>query len=86
MKTDNTTDVTAQTDQALKPCSKLSKGGKKQTLIARKDRIVIGTVESADVKLTGTKVSPVHAFLELRYAQAIAIARLKSSISLLRPA
>jgi hypothetical protein len=43
--------------------------GKKQSLSIGKDRVVIGGVESADIRLSGLKVSPIHAILEIDWAK-----------------
>ncbi len=67
MKTENLAGNALDKDQSLKAVFEIEQNGRKQTLMVRKDRVVIGTVESADVKLIGTKVAPVHAFIELKY-------------------
>jgi hypothetical protein len=48
----------------LKAVFEIDQGGRKRTLIVRKDRLVMGSVESADVKLEGSKIAPIHAFIE----------------------
>ena len=40
--------------------------GRKWKLLCRKSRVVIGSLESADVRLSGAEVSPIHAILELK--------------------
>ena len=67
MKTENSADKTLAKDSSLKAVFEIDQNGRKQKLMVRKDRVVIGTVESADIKLTGEKVAPVHAFIELKY-------------------
>ena len=42
-------------------------GGQKQTFLIRKDRVIIGSVESVDLKLTGSKIAPIHAVMELKF-------------------
>lgn len=67
MKTENSADKELAKNSGLKAVFDIEQNGRKQKLMVRKDRVVIGTVESADIKLTGTKVAPVHAFIELKY-------------------
>ena len=51
----------------IKAIFEISQGGQRQTFMIRKDRIVFGSVESADIKLTGSKVAPIHAVMELQF-------------------
>ncbi|MBS1958121.1 MAG: AgmX/PglI C-terminal domain-containing protein [Bdellovibrionales bacterium] len=51
----------------LKAVFEIIQNGRRRTLIVRKDRIVIGSVESADVRLTGAKIAPIHAVMELKW-------------------
>jgi outer membrane biosynthesis protein TonB len=54
----------------IKAVFEISQGADRQTFITHKDRIVIGSVESADLKLSGSKIAPIHAILELRFGAA----------------
>ena len=71
-----TTDVEKTKNQAsatqnleLKAVFEVDQGKFKQTFLIRKDRIVIGSVESADLKLRGSKIAPIHAFLEIVWGE-----------------
>lgn len=58
----------SQTTQELKAVFEVSVPGHKQTFWVRKNRIVIGSVESADVKIEGsTSIAPIHAVVELEF-------------------
>src|SRR5690348_7302957 len=63
--------MTGSTSQAASPKSRkvvlLHSDATKQTYRIHKDRLVIGSVESADVRLTGEGIAPIHAILELNY-------------------
>jgi hypothetical protein len=41
--------------------------GRKQTLFVKKDRVVFGSVDSSDIKLSGSKIAPIHAVMELKF-------------------
>ncbi|MBC7396921.1 MAG: AgmX/PglI C-terminal domain-containing protein [Bdellovibrionales bacterium] len=71
MKTETLAANALAKDLELKAVFEIEQNGRKQTLIVKKDRMVIGTVESADVKLVGTTVAPVHAFIELKYGSEL---------------
>jgi outer membrane biosynthesis protein TonB len=45
----------------------IDQGGRKQTLMVQKERVVMGSVESADIRLQGSKIAPIHGFLELNF-------------------
>jgi outer membrane biosynthesis protein TonB len=62
---ENAAALGVEKDLALKAVFEIDQSGKKQTLLVRKDRVVIGSVESADVRLAGSKIAPIHAFIEL---------------------
>lgn len=55
------------TQHEIKAVFEITGRGGKQTLMVRKDRVVIGSVESADVKISGANVAPIHAVLELKW-------------------
>jgi len=59
--------VGLQTANEIKAVFELTQGGKKQTFLTRKDRLVIGSVESADLKISGSKIAPIHAVMELKW-------------------
>lgn len=52
----------------IKAAFEVDQKGVKQTLVVRKDRVVIGSVLSADIKLTGSRIAPIHAFVELTFS------------------
>ena len=52
----------------VKAAFEITSGARKKTLLIHKDRVVIGSVESADVKLSGQGVAPIHAVVELTWA------------------
>ena len=52
----------------MKISFEIDQNGEKRTLITEKPRVVIGSVESADVKLKGSKIAPIHAFFEIFWA------------------
>ncbi len=73
MKTSETNiEKVKATDLELRAVFEVEQGGKSQTLYIRKDRIVIGSVESADIKLDGADIAPIHAFIELKWAPSVA--------------
>ena len=49
----------------------IDQAGKRQSLYVGKDRVVIGSVESADIRLSGSKVSPIHAILEIDWSKEV---------------
>lgn len=61
------TEIKSQTANALRASFEVEQAGKKQNFLIAKDRVVFGSVESADVKLTGVSVSPIHALLEIKW-------------------
>jgi hypothetical protein len=65
---ENTRKVEVDQNPELKAVFEIDQGGRKQTLIVKKDRVVIGSVESADIRITSSKIAPIHAFLELHWA------------------
>ncbi len=46
--------------------------GRKQFFHSSKTRLVIGSVESADVRIEGTQVAPIHALIEVGFAEELA--------------
>ena len=55
-------------------CLKLlakSKDQKDRTFKFEKERIVLGSVVSADIHLTGTGISPIHAVIEFKKAASL---------------
>ncbi len=53
-----------QIAEELKASFEVSIGGRKKTFLIHKPRVVIGSVESADVKITAQGVAPIHAVVE----------------------
>jgi hypothetical protein len=62
-----TTEIKVAKTSSLRALFEVDQGGRKQTLLIAKERVVFGSVESADVKLTGGAVSPIHALLEIKW-------------------
>ena len=52
--------------QDLKALFELEQGGRKRKLLISKERVVVGSVESADIKLLGEKIAPIHALIEMK--------------------
>ena len=61
----NQTEITKDLSSEFKASFEVDQKGSKQTLLVRKDRIVIGSIESADIKLKGSRIAPIHAFVEI---------------------
>jgi pSer/pThr/pTyr-binding forkhead associated (FHA) protein len=56
----------------IKASFELNVNGAKSTVLIRKSRIVVGSVETADVKLNGVEgVAPIHAVLELEFSSDV---------------
>jgi outer membrane biosynthesis protein TonB len=51
----------------LKAVFEMSQGGQTQTYLIHKDRVVFGSVESADIKIIGSQIAPIHAVMELNW-------------------
>ena len=64
----NQTEIKKDQGLEIKASFEIDQKGAKQTLLVRKDRVVIGSVESADIKLKGSRIAPIHAFVELQFA------------------
>jgi hypothetical protein len=63
------TPVKLSNHPAMRAAFEVDQDGKKQTLLVSKERVVFGSVESADVRLSGESVSPIHALLEIKWAE-----------------
>jgi hypothetical protein len=61
----NIKETTSRSASPIRAFFEIDQFGKKRTLFVGKDRVVIGSVESADIRLTGLQVSPIHAILEI---------------------
>ncbi|MBU6153932.1 MAG: AgmX/PglI C-terminal domain-containing protein [Bdellovibrionales bacterium] len=61
------TEIKSQKTTELRASFEVEQAGKKQILLVAKERVVFGSVESADVKLSGVTVSPIHALLEIKW-------------------
>lgn len=59
--------ITPQTQAEIKAFFEIRTGNKKKTLMVRKDRLVVGSVESADIRLSGPQVAPIHAVIEIQF-------------------
>lgn len=57
-----------QAAHQIKAGFEITQQDEKKTMLIRKDRVVIGSVESADIKLAGGGVAPIHAVIELKFA------------------
>ena len=53
-----------QVAEELKASFEVTTGGRNKTFLIHKPRVVIGSVESADVKITENGVAPIHAVVE----------------------
>ncbi len=58
----------AQATSQIKAGFEITQRDEKRMLLVRKDRVVVGSVESADLKLTGASIAPIHAVIELKFA------------------
>jgi outer membrane biosynthesis protein TonB len=65
--TQNVLPNATQTANEIKAVFEVTQGENRQTYLTRKDRLVIGSVESADLKLSGSKIAPIHAVMELKW-------------------
>ena len=64
---ENTTQTNKAPNTELKAIFDVDHAGKKKTIMVKKDRVVIGSVESADIRLEGSKIAPIHAFIEVTW-------------------
>lgn len=61
-----------QVAEELKAQFEVSIGGRKKTYLVHKPRVVVGSVESADVKISAAGVAPIHAVVEFTWNLDIA--------------
>lgn len=70
--------TTKELGQEIKAAFEVSIPGRKQTFWIRKDRVVVGSVESADLKISGSsQVAPIHAVIELEFGSEISQCKAK---------
>ena len=60
-----------QIAEELKASFEVSFAGLKKTILLHKPRVVIGSVESADVKIVASRVAPIHAVIEFVWSTEI---------------
>jgi outer membrane biosynthesis protein TonB len=64
-------------DQKIQVRVDISNAGEKRSLFSGKSRLVIGSVESADIRLSGEGVAPIHALLEVEYGSDLSSCRFR---------
>ncbi len=62
---ENTVETAKSPSDGLRVKFEVLEQGKSQTFLVSKDRIVFGSVESADIRLDSKGVAPIHAILEI---------------------
>jgi hypothetical protein len=65
---ENVTEINASTDPALRAQFEVEQGGGTQIFLVGKDRVVFGGVESADIRVSGNGVAPIHALVEIQWS------------------
>ena len=72
----NTTDTTSGSTERAKALTEIKsvfevlQGTRKRSYLIHKERVVIGSVESADIKLVGSKIAPIHAVIEITFGSS----------------
>lgn len=62
------TEINAAVDPVLRARFEVEQGGATQVFLVGKDRVVLGGVESADIRLEGRGVAPIHALIEIQWS------------------
>lgn len=62
------TEIKATATPVLRAQFEVELGGSSQIFLVGKDRVVLGGVESADIRLPGAGVAPIHALIEIQWA------------------
>jgi hypothetical protein len=63
------TEIHAKTPPALRAEFQLEQGDSTQVFLVGKDRVVLGGVESADIRISGSGVAPIHALIEIQWSE-----------------
>ncbi len=61
----------AKSQPAIESFFEVTDGARKQKVVVRKNRIVLGSIVSADVKLVGLNVAPIHAVIEVSLGETL---------------
>jgi hypothetical protein len=68
----STKDSTVSPRSSVQVRIEVSQGDRKQQFHSAKTRLVIGSVESADIRVEGSRVAPIHALIEVGFSSELA--------------